>query len=91
MDNIKIFAIGQVEAIEDGFAIKLKEEYKEGEIKIYLTSRTSMKAGMKMYDSLPRVSEKIDEVKVLEQDLARSAKELADLKNLIEKLKKVLN
>ena len=68
---------------------RLRAEHHGIEIKIYLTSRASMDEGIKRYAALPKITERIDEVRLLEKDLVKSTEELVNLNNLTERLQTV--
>ena len=84
----------RVAVVEHSAAIReiinrLSRGYGEVNVSLYLTSKVSIDEGLKMYAALPKVIAHIDEVRILESDLEKSAPASKDLKDLAEKIKKV--
>jgi type IV pilus assembly protein PilB len=64
-----------------------KEQYGTG--KLFYISEPSFRAAEKLYDSLPEIREVIYGYRIKEEDLERYAKEMADFRDLREKIKRV--
>ncbi|HRY63642.1 MAG TPA: ATPase, T2SS/T4P/T4SS family, partial [Patescibacteria group bacterium] len=64
----------------------LQAEYPEVRIGVYLTSEESMEAALKLYSSLPRRVARINDIEVLEKEIADSSLEMEDIKEVQDKV-----
>ena len=65
---------------------KVKTEHPAVRISLYLTSKESMDAVLKLYSSLPRWVERVDDVQVLEKEIDSSSLEIKDIREIQEKV-----
>lgn len=65
---------------------KIKEEHPGERVSIFLTSEESIDAALRLYASIPKKVERIDDIKVLEGEISQSSQEIGDIKEIQEKI-----
>ncbi|MFH1890465.1 MAG: ATPase, T2SS/T4P/T4SS family [Candidatus Kuenenbacteria bacterium] len=67
---------------------QIMDNYGNVQVNLYITSQESMSYALKMYKTLPKIEIQTDEIKILEQDIAKQNEEISNLSQLEEKCKK---